>query len=167
VNLWEPGIEQTVFTHPEFRFSTPICFEDIFPDYVRNFALKGADVILNISNDYWSLTETEGKQHFMTGMMRAVENRRPLVRCTASGLTGVVELTGKIRDTQPFYKPLYVNTQIELHSRGAASVYLKYGDWFARVCIAAVLFMFIKSIVFSFLSSAAKQKRIRLLNKNK
>ena len=167
VNLWEPGIEQTVFTHPEFRFSTPICFEDIFPDYVRNFALKGADVILNISNDYWSLTETEGKQHFMTGMMRAVENRRPLVRCTASGLTGVVERTGKIRDTQPFYKPLYINTHIELHGRGASSFYLKYGDWFAGTCIAAVLFMFIKSIVFSFLSYAVKQKKIILLNKNR
>ncbi len=167
VNLWEPGIEQTVFTHPEFRFSTPICFEDIFPDYVRNFALKGADVILDISNDYWSLTETEGKQHFMTGMMRAVENRRPLVRCTASGLTGVVERTGKIRDTQPFYKPLYVNTQIELHEHGAASVYLKYGDWFAGACIAAVFFMFIKSMAFGFLSSVIKHKRIRLLNNNK
>ena len=167
VNLWEPGIEQTVFTHPDFRFSTPICFEDIFPDYVRNFILSGADVILNISNDYWSLTETEGKQHFMTGMMRAVENRRPLARSTASGLTGVVERTGKIRDTRPFYKPLYVNTRIKLHEENTFSIYTRYGDWFSGLCIAAVFFMFIKSVIFILVRSVVKQKRTIRLNKNR
>ena len=104
--------------------------------------------IINISNDYWSLTETEGKQHFMSGMMRAVENRKPLARSTASGLTGVVERTGKIRDTQPFYKPLYVNTQIRLYNDKGFSIYTKYGDWFSALCIAVVSFIFIKSIIF-------------------
>src|SRR5208283_5697937 len=55
--LWEPGDRRVVFHHPKFSWSTPICFEDVFPNDVRKFVSAGAEVILNLSNDYWSLTE--------------------------------------------------------------------------------------------------------------
>lgn len=113
VYLWEPGTVQTVFNHPKFKFSTPICFEDLFPDYVRGFVNNGADIIVNISNDYWSLTETEGMQHFVNSLFRAVENRRYVVRSTASGLSGVIDRKGEIIETVPFYEEHYL-TQLYL-----------------------------------------------------
>ncbi len=106
VYLWEPGTVQTVFNHPKFKFSTPICFEDLFPDYVRGFVNNGADIIVNISNDYWSLTETEGMQHFVNSLFRAVENRRYVVRSTASGLSGVIDRKGEIIETVPFTRSI-------------------------------------------------------------
>ena len=102
--LWEPGDRRVVFRHPKFSFSTPICFEDAFPDDVRRFVAEGAQVILNISNDYWSLTEVEGMQHAANAVFRAVENGRPLARAAASGLTCFVDTHGRIRARTPFYR---------------------------------------------------------------
>lgn len=131
VNLWEPGKTRTVFNHPKFRFSTPICFEDLFPDFVRGFVINGADIIINISNDYWSLTETEGMQHFINSLFRAVENRRYVVRSTASGLTGVIDRKGEIVDTVPFYEKHFLNTEIpvSIGNRSNLTFYTRYGDW--------------------------------------
>ena len=129
VNFWEAGDERTIFEHPEFRFFTPICFEDVFPDDIRRFVLEDADVILNISNDYWSLDPVEGKQHFVAGMFRAVENRRPLVRSTASGLTAHVDEYGRILATLPYYEEGYLVTDVELKDR-PMTFYTQHGDWF-------------------------------------
>ncbi|HUX20481.1 MAG TPA: apolipoprotein N-acyltransferase, partial [Spirochaetia bacterium] len=68
VYLWEPGTRHVVFKTPKLTFSTPICFEDAFPDDVRQFVVAGAQVIMNISNDYWSLTPVEGKQHYINSL---------------------------------------------------------------------------------------------------
>ena len=145
VNLWEPGRTRTVFRHPEFSFSTPICFEDLFPDYVRGFVINGADVIINISNDYWSLTETEGMQHFINSLFRAVENRRYVVRATASGLTGVIDRKGKIIDTVPFYEKHFLNTEIPLNSEKSSTLtfYSKHGDWFPLISLIVFITSYI------------------------
>ena len=145
VNLWEPGRTRTVFRHPEFRFSTPICFEDLFPDYVRGFVINGADVIINISNDYWSLTETEGMQHFINSLFRAVENRRYVVRATASGLTGLIDRKGKIIDTVPFYEKHFLNTEIPLNSENSSTLtfYTKHGDWFPLISLIVFITSYI------------------------
>ena len=130
VYFWEPGKERVVFEHPLFRFSTPICFEDVFPNEVRQFVTAGAEVILNISNDYWSLTEVQAQQHFAAGMFRAVENRRPLVRSTASGLTAHVDEYGRILATLPQYQEAYLIADVVIPERLRTTIYTRFGDWF-------------------------------------
>lgn len=133
INLWEPGRERTVFEHPLFRFSTPICFEDVFPNEVRQFVRAGAEVILNITNDYWSLTEVQAKQHFAGGMFRAVENRRQLLRSTASGLTAHVDPHGRILETLPYFEEAYMVRDVPIADDLPTTVYTRFGDWFILV----------------------------------
>ncbi len=130
INLWEPGRERTVFEHPLFRFSTPICFEDVFPNEVRQFVLAGAEVILNLTNDYWSLTEVQAKQHFAGGMFRAVENRRQLLRSTASGLTAHVDPYGRILETLPYFEEAYMVRDVPIATDLPTTIYTRLGDWF-------------------------------------
>lgn len=145
VNLWEPGSEYTVFDHPAFRFTTPICFEDVFPQEVRRGVREGADVILNVSNDYWSLTPVEGRQHFVAALFRAIENRRPLVRATSSGLTGTVSPIGRIDHTLPYYEPAWVLADVPLPDAGHRSFYLRFGDWFPVSAAAGILALLLLS----------------------
>lgn len=128
--LWEPGKTRVVFRHPLFSFSTPICFEDSFPGDVRLFARAGAQVILNLSNDYWSLTDTEALQHAANAVFRAVENGRPLVRASASGLTCVVDTRGRITARGPLYEPASLVVDVPLGDDGRETVYTRWGDWF-------------------------------------
>ncbi len=130
VYLWEPGRERTVFHHPKFTFSTPICFEDVFPNEVRQFVNAGADVILNLTNDYWSLTEVQAKQHFAGALFRAVENRRPMLRSTASGLTSHIDPYGKIHGTLPYYEEAWMTADIGVSDNPPTTLYTRLGDWF-------------------------------------
>ena len=144
VYLWEPGQERVVFSHPLFRFSTPICFEDAFPGDVRLFVREGAEVIVNISNDYWSLTEVEGKQHGVNSYFRAVENRVPLVRASASGLTGYVDTVGRLVATVPFYQERYLVADVEIHEP-VLTLYTRFGDWFPKLLLG----VFVVFLLFS------------------
>ena len=146
VSLWEPGRERKVFQHPLFRFATPICFEDAFPDDVRRFVAAGAEAILVLSNDYWSLAEVEAKQHYIAAMFRAVENRVPLIRSTASGLTSHVDHTGRLRQRLPYYEEGYLVADLKLRP-GALTFYSRFGDWFPGLMFVGLLVLAVFSIV--------------------
>ncbi|MFO7782299.1 MAG: nitrilase-related carbon-nitrogen hydrolase, partial [Spirochaetia bacterium] len=132
--------------HPRFGFSTPICFEDIFPNEVRGFVRNGAEVIVNISNDYWSLTPVQAKQHFIGSVFRTVENRRPMVRATASGLTAHIDRWGRIRATAPYYEEAYLVADVKIPADDVTTVYTRFGDWFPLASAAAVILMALLSI---------------------
>ena len=138
--LWEPGDRRVVFRHPAFRFATPICFEDAFPDDVRRFVAGGAEVILNISNDYWSLTRVEGMQHAANALFRAVENGRPLARAAASGLTCVIDSRGRILSRAPFYQEAFLVADVDL-SRSRTTLYTRWGDWFPVAMSAGLVLL--------------------------
>lgn len=132
VAFWTPGTERVIFHHPQFRFATPICFEDVFPREVRAFAREGMEVIVNISNDYWSLQETAAQQHFVASLFRTVELRRPMVRSTASGVTAHVDPWGRILATVPQYSEQVLTVDVpvpDLAARRRAPLYERWGDW--------------------------------------
>jgi apolipoprotein N-acyltransferase len=133
VYLWEPGNERVIFEHPRFRFATPICFEDAFPDDVRRFVRAGAEAIVNLSNDYWSLTEVEARQHFANALFRAVENRRPMLRATASGVTAYVDAQGRLRASLPLYREGQLTVDVAFPQKPADTLYTRRGDWFPRL----------------------------------
>ena len=148
VYLWEPGTERTVFRHPRFSFSTPICFEDAFPGDVRRFVAAGAEAIVNLSNDYWSLTEVEARQHAVNSAFRAVENRRPLVRATASGLTCYVDTEGRFRGSLPYYSEGVLVVDVEFPSGGErTSAYTRWGDWFPITALALLGLLAVLSLL--------------------
>ena len=128
---WTPGTEYTVLQAPRFAFSTPICFEDVFPDHVRRFVTAGAEVLVNISNDYWANTPLEGYQHGAHAIFRAVENRRPLVRATSSGWTISVDTLGRTAPRWPeFYTPGSTVAEHRIPDEPRTTLYTRLGDWF-------------------------------------
>jgi apolipoprotein N-acyltransferase len=96
------------------------------------------DLIINISNDYWSLSPVEGTQHALLALFRAVENARPLLRATASGYTVHVDPVGRIRPGSPGpYTPGYLIADLRL-PEGRRTIYRRLGDWFPLLCAAAL-----------------------------
>lgn len=159
---WLEGDERHVYDHPTARFFTPICFEDIFPNDVRQFVLQDVDLIANMSNDYWSLTPVEGKQHAIHALFRAVENRRPMVRSTTSGLSTYVTVNGRLSDDSPeYYTADYMIVDVPIRERGF-TIYTRFGDWFPRLCLiltaATALFLVGRSIYNAIRRPAARPR---------
>ena len=155
IHFWTPGSDYTVFHHPLFSFATPICFEDVFPGVVRQFARNGADVIVNITNDYWSLREQAAQQHFAAALFRTVELGRPMVRSTASGLTGYIDAHGRIIATAPQYAEEFLIADVQLPvgmtdregTNGRSTLYYRWGDWFPYAAFIIVILMMLIELV--------------------
>jgi len=145
-HFWEKGENETVFKGPGFTFSAPICFEDCFGYLSRKFALKGAQVLVNLSNDAWSNSLTAQYQHLSMAVFRAVENNRPMVRSTSSGQTCAIDPNGRIIAMADPFKETYLNVTIPLVS-STHTIYTTYGDYFgAGVVILALTLLIIKAL---------------------
>lgn len=138
VNLsgtWVMGNESTVFTLPleggkRITFSTPICFEDAFPDLCRTFILRGADMLVNLTNVSWSKTESAERQMFVASKFRAVENKCFLLRSTNSGVTSIIDPKGHVVAALPLFTPDYLLAAFTVQKPEHPALYTRCGDYF-------------------------------------
>lgn len=127
-HFWAQGSEPVVFSCKGLRFSTPICFEDTFGYLSKNTVNLGAGAIVNISNDAWSGSLPCQYQHLAMSVFRAVENRVPLARATASGQTAIVDPAGRIvAMAPPFTETALVGT-IPVVDTTRRTPYRMWGD---------------------------------------
>jgi apolipoprotein N-acyltransferase len=78
------------------KFRNLICYEAVLPDYARRSAL-GADFLVNLTEDYWYGRTAHVRQHVSVLILRAVESRVPVLRCTNAGPSGIVEPSGRFQ----------------------------------------------------------------------
>ncbi|HEV2224996.1 MAG TPA: apolipoprotein N-acyltransferase [Candidatus Acidoferrales bacterium] len=141
ISDFTPGHMYAVGNLPGGRFSVFICYESIFPALVRRFAANGAELLINISNDGWFGRSSAPAQHLMMLRVRAVENRRWLLRDTNTGYTVDVDPYGRIvARLQPF-------TRAELDApyafRSDLTLYTRFGDWLAWLCVFATMLLLV------------------------
>jgi apolipoprotein N-acyltransferase len=129
-HFWEEGDEYTVFDAAGVRFSTPICFEDTFPYLNREFVRRGAEVLVNMTNDSWSKSVVCEMQHMSIALFRALENKRTLVRSTNGGITCVIDPNGRITAMLPPFTEDYLIAEAPVYT-DEQTLYTRWGDWFA------------------------------------
>ncbi len=129
-----PGREQTLFDVKGARLGVLICYESVFPDFTRREVKRGADVLVNITNDAWYGTSSAPYQLLAMSAMRTVETKVPMVRVANTGISAVIEPDGRITARTPLFKR---GTEIEDVSwRLSRTVYTLVGDLFSEICFA-------------------------------
>jgi len=131
------------------KFSTPICFEDVFGALNARFVRNGAQVIVNMTNDGWSRAISAEMQHLGMAVFRSVENRRTTVRGTNSGMTCLIDVTGKIIDPmEPFKAGWHIyDVPVYTTESHGETFYTKHDDWFAFASIYLSLFLLALGVV--------------------
>ena len=136
-----PGKHIVVFHLGTHKVGTFICYESAFSDFVHQFAARGANVLVNISNDgYFGHTHARA-QHLELVRMRAAENARWLLRDTNDGITAIVDPAGRVTKSAPLYQATTLSGGYAYESR--LTPYTKYGDWFPWCCLVAALLLLI------------------------
>ncbi len=143
-----PGRDYTIFRLSEFsgapaKFAVLICFEDTIPETSRAFVRKGADFLVNITNDGWFGRSSAPYQHLSASVFRAVENRVPLARAANTGVSCFIDSRGRIISSVREGKgetfiPGFKSQAITLGAKG--SLYCRMGDIFVFGCLATVVF---------------------------
>ncbi len=91
-----PGERPVVFESVAGRFGVLICYESTFSHYARDYVRDGADFLVNITNDGWFGSRRGALQHAESAILRAVENRVTLYRSANTGISLIVEPTGRV-----------------------------------------------------------------------
>ncbi len=121
------------------KFSVLICYEDIFPELVRERCRRGADFLVNITNDAWFGKTTAPYQHAEASIFRAVENRVPVVRSTNTGLSCFISAEGRILSSVKTNGEEIMVSGLKAQDivlRKGRSLYTRFGDLFFWIVLA-------------------------------
>jgi len=137
VSKFDRGDLRKVFRLNGHRYGVFICYEAVFADEVRQFARLGAQVLVNISDDGWYGDTSAPWQHLNMARMRAIENRRWLLRDTNNGVTAVIDPYGRVRQSIPRHHVEALPARFAF--RDDLTFYTVHGDVFAWLCVVAAL----------------------------
>jgi apolipoprotein N-acyltransferase len=132
VGTFEPGTSRQPLRAGDERLGVFICYEAVFPDEVRQFANKGAQVLVNISNDGWYGDSGAWAQHLQQARMRAVENNRWFLRATNTGKTAAIDPLGRVVASIPRKTRARLEAPYALVEE--TTFYTRHGGWFAYLC---------------------------------
>ncbi len=140
VSAFTPGTERKTFLLASqdgamHRYGIFICYESVFADEVRQFARRGAEVFVNTSDDGWYGDTSAPWQHLNMARMRAIENRRWILRDTNSGVTAAIDPYGRVRQSIPRHR--VDELPAEFGFNDDITFYTAHGDLFAWLCAVA------------------------------
>jgi apolipoprotein N-acyltransferase len=127
-----PGQRVVISPVGDHKIGAFICYESVLPNFVRQFAAGGAEVLVNISNDGWFGQSAARYQHLEMVRMRAAENRRWILRSTNDGITATIDSAGRLRGTLPLHVEATSYTGFTYISE--RTPYTRYGNWFVLLC---------------------------------
>ena len=145
VGEFTPGSNYTLMPFGDRKAGVFICIESAYPWIARRLAHDGAGVLINISNDGYLGPTAVMRQHLANAVFRAVENGRPVLRVTNTGLSALITERGNVHGlTEPFEADVRVWTNYPGEVRD--TFYTRHGDLFVQICAAITLIVLILMI---------------------
>lgn len=137
VSDFVPGQQPVLFTLGDQRFATMICYESIFPALARQDVAAGAAWLVNQSDDSWYGASSAAPQGLMMARVRAIENRRWLLRDTDNGITAVIDPYGRVTASLPRFQAAALEAGFAPETR--LTFYTRHGDWLPLLCAVMIV----------------------------
>ncbi|PYL64158.1 MAG: apolipoprotein N-acyltransferase [Verrucomicrobia bacterium] len=151
---FEAGQNYTVFrlTNGDVQVAPLICFEDTIGELTRQFVLKGANLLANVTNDGWFLHSAGSQQHLANAVFRCVETRRPMVRAANTGVTCFVNEFGRVTqllqdETGGTFAEGVLAGEVNVPTERDLTFYVRHGELFAKFCAAVTLIAIIVGVI--------------------
>jgi apolipoprotein N-acyltransferase len=109
---WNVGKDTTIFQaayneNDSLRINGLVCYESIYPYFISGFIQKDADFIAIVTNDSWYGNSSGPYQHKEYAVVRAVENRKSVVRAANGGISTIIDPLGRTtKETKMFTKDI-------------------------------------------------------------
>jgi len=129
------------FPQKDLKISPIICWENLFPGFVRPLVQNGAHVVVQLTNDNHFGRSAAPRQHNIASQLRAIENRTPVIVASNTGPSVIFDAWG--RSVARIDAVFTAGTSNALITKGSGGTkYSHYGDFFAGFCIAITLLGF-------------------------
>jgi len=138
IGSWGKGQDTVAFFLPLRRggsvtFAGMICYESVYPNFVRLFVERGAQFLVIITNDSWWGNTSGAYQHASYASFRAIENRRWIIRAANGGISGLVDPAGRVHYETALYSAAAFDGEIQASDE--LTFYASHGDLFAQACL--------------------------------
>ncbi|MDT0643022.1 apolipoprotein N-acyltransferase [Zunongwangia sp. F363] len=138
--------DREVFQLDNGELTAPIiCYESVYGEYVTGYVRNGAQFLTIITNDAW-WGDTQGhKQHLSYSKLRAIENRKAVVRSANTGISAFINPLGDIEKSLGYEKRGSLKNDVIINDE--QTFYVKYGNYIARIAQFLALFIFLFAMV--------------------
>ena len=132
ISGWQMGSDQTVFNLKDSakgintKFAGLICYESVFSEFVTEFSKNGAEYFVIVTNDGWWGNTSGPEQHNQYAVLRAIENRKWIVRCAQTGVSCFIDPMGNIYDRIEYWQSGVVDRNIIGNTE--KTFYAEHGD---------------------------------------
>ena len=155
---WQIGRDTILFSlGDKEKFNAAICYESVFPGFFAEFVKRGAGFSVIITNDGWWGELAGTHQHSRYAVLRAVENRRWIVRCANTGISSFIDPYGKLYDETPINSMAMITKKIGYIEE--KTFYSVHGDVFADTCLWFSAFAVLLSVLARIFSPKAPRGR--------
>jgi apolipoprotein N-acyltransferase len=139
---FSPGDSVVMLYAKGIPFGTLICFESIFPYISRQYALKGAGFLVNITSDGWYGRSLGPKEHFELLRFRAIETGKFIARSAKTGISAVIDPKGRIVTSLGLFEWGFITSHIGVFYK--KTPYAKFGDFIIIIslmitCVVLIL----------------------------
>lgn len=135
---------EVFFTKDSIGVGTMICYESVYGEFATGYVRNKADFLAIITNDAWWGNTQGHKQHLSYAKLRAIETRRSVARSANTGISAIIDQTGKIVDQLEYEKQGTLRGTLRTNDK--ITFYVKAGNYLARVAIFLSIFIFLFSI---------------------
>jgi apolipoprotein N-acyltransferase len=139
-----PGNNAVVYTVSDgLAFSPLICWENLFADLARESVREGARLLVMLSNDGWFGRTAEPLQHNLPSVLRAVENRVPVVVSSNTGPSQIIDPYGRVvAQASSLFEEEVVGGEVALSA--GATLYTRIGDAFVFIVLGGLALLMIR-----------------------
>jgi apolipoprotein N-acyltransferase len=141
---FERGPGPTEFSVAGHRLGALICFESAFGPLARQYARGDVDALMVLTNNHSYRRSANSAQHLAMGQFRAAETGRPLFQAAISGISALVDHTGRVRAQTDLFEPVVLEGELTTY-RGRTP-YTVLGEW---VVIASGLLLVASAVAAS------------------
>ena len=141
---FDSGKKIVTLNYRDLRIGVLICFEAIFPEISRAQTKAGADLLVNLTNDAWFGLTNAPYQHLSMAVLRAVENRRPMIRAANTGFSAFVSPEGEIYALSTLFNEEALKASVDI-SGSHSTFYTRLGDLFALLLLVISIIKIISS----------------------
>ena len=131
---------ESFYTDKDSYISPIICYESVYGEYVTKYFKKGYGILAIITNDAWWGNSQGHKQHMSYARLRAIENRKNIVRSANTGISGLINSRGDIEIKSNYDEEIVLNYQA--YENDKVTFYIMYGDYIFRISLMLSLIIF-------------------------
>jgi len=124
------------------KIITPlICYESIYGDLQKG----KTNLIAIITNDGWWKNTAGYKQHFEYARLRAIEQRKTIIRSANTGVSGVINAKGEVLESTNWDEAVCISAEVSLNNE--TTFYSVFGDYMGRLSVFVAAMLLIVAFV--------------------